>query len=143
MNAYKNIDSFAGRSGLNTWLYRIAFNAAMMRLRRPFPYTLSIEETLQEEIPAPIPQQLFDWCCLPEQEFETSENREFLEQAIADLPETLRVVFVLREIEDLSTQEVAEVLGISTDAVKKRLHRARLGLRERLSDHFTAQVLDG
>lgn len=140
LNAFKAIDKFEGRSGLNTWLYRIAYNAAMMRLRRPLPYTLSIEETLQPETPAPIPSQLFDWCCLPESEFETAETREFLEKSITELPEKLRTVFVLRELEELSTQETADVLDISTDAVKKRLHRSRLWLRERLSDYFTTQA---
>jgi RNA polymerase sigma-70 factor (ECF subfamily) len=141
MNAYKSIDKFEGRSGLNTWLYRIAYNAAMMRLRRPSPYTLSIDETLQTETPTPIPHQLFDWCCLPEREFETAETRTYLEQSITELPEKLRVVFMLRELEELSTQETADILDISVDAVKKRLHRARLWLRERLSTHFAEQPL--
>ncbi len=141
MNAYKSIAKFEGRSGLNTWLYRIAYNAAMMRLRRPSPYTLSIDETLQPETPTTIPQQLFDWCCLPERDFETAETRDYLEQSISELPEKLRLVFMLRELEELSTQETAEILDISTDAVKKRLHRARLWLRERLSRYFTEQAL--
>lgn len=141
MNAYKGIDKFEGRSGLNTWLYRIAYNAAMMRLRRPSPYTLSIDETLQPETPTIIPHQLFDWCCLPEKDFETAETREYLEQSITELPEKLRVVFLLRELEELSTQETADILEISADAVKKRLHRARLWLRERLSTYFTEQAL--
>ncbi len=141
MNAYKSIDRFEGRSGLNTWLYRIAYNAAMMRLRRPSPHTLSIDETLQPNTGATIPQQLFDWCCLPENEFETAETRKYLEESIMELPEKLRVVFLLRELEELSTQETADILDISVDAVKKRLHRARLWLRERLSTHFTEQAL--
>ncbi len=141
MNAYKGIDKFEGRSGLNTWLYRIAYNAAMMRLRRPSPYMLSIDETLQPETPTTIPKQLFDWCCLPEKDFETSETRELLEESIKQLPEKLRVVFILRELEGLSTKETAAVLDISADAVKKRLHRGRLWLRERLSTYFTERAL--
>ncbi len=136
LSAFKNIGNFEGRSGLNTWLYRIAYNAAMMRLRRPSPFTLSLDEALEPEIPAIVPDQLFDWCCLPESEFETNETRSFLQAAIEELPEKLRTVFLLREMDGLSTQEVAEVLGISQDAVKKRLHRSRLWLRERLSEHF-------
>jgi RNA polymerase sigma-70 factor (ECF subfamily) len=101
LNAFKAIDSFQGRSGLGTWLYRIAHNTALMRLRKNQPLYVSIDppaETEAEEH-APTPVQLFDWCCLPEQDFATSEARSELEQAIGELPETLRAVFVLRELE--------------------------------------------
>ena len=108
-----------------------------MRLRRPNPYTVSVEEKLAYEDGATIPRQLFDWCCLPEKDFETDEVRQKLELAIRDLPETLKVVFVMRELEGLSTEETAETLDLSTSAVKVRLHRARLWLRERLSPYFT------
>ena len=67
-NAFKAIDSFEGRSTLGTWLYRITYNAAMMRLRRPVPHMLSVEETLSSETQAVVPRQLFDWCCLPEED---------------------------------------------------------------------------
>jgi RNA polymerase sigma-70 factor (ECF subfamily) len=80
---------------------------------------------------------LFDWCCLPEEDFQTSEARSELERAIAELPETLRAVFVLRELEGLSTDETAQVLNVSVANVKVRLHRARLWLRERLAGYFT------
>jgi RNA polymerase sigma-70 factor, ECF subfamily len=137
INAFRGIDSFQGRSGLGTWLYRITYNTAMMRLRRPAPYTVSVEEKLSYEDGGLIPRQLFDWCCLPEKDFERDEVRQELEQAIHELPETLKVVFVLREMEGLSTEETATTLDLSTSAVKVRLHRARLWLRERLSPYFT------
>jgi RNA polymerase sigma-70 factor (ECF subfamily) len=136
LNAFKAIDSFEGRSGLGTWLYRIAHNAAMMRLRRPNPYTVSVEETLSPETQGIVPRQLFDWCCLPEEDFESDEVRTELEQAIGELPEALKAVFILRELESLSTAETAEALGLSPGAVKVRLHRARLWLRERLTPYF-------
>lgn len=139
LNAFKAIDSFEGRSGLGTWLYRIAHNTALMRLRKKQPLYVSIDPPVEPELEerTPTPVQLFDWCCLPEQDFATSEARSELEQAIADLPETLRAVFVLRELEGLSTEETAHVLGVSAANVKVRLHRARLWLRERLSGYFT------
>ncbi|MCB0048036.1 MAG: sigma-70 family RNA polymerase sigma factor [Caldilinea sp.] len=139
LNAFKAIDSFEGRSGLGTWLYRIAHNTALMRLRKKQPLYVSIDPPVEPELEerTPTPVQLFDWCCLPEQDFATSEARSELEQAIADLPETLRAVFVLRELEGLSTEETAHVLAVSVANVKVRLHRARLWLRERLSGYFT------
>lgn len=137
--ALKNIDDFEGRSSLGTWLYRIAYNTAMMKLRKPLPPILSVDEALTpSEEGLTVPQQLFDWCCLPETDFETEEVQQELEVAIRDLPEALRTVFVLRDMEGMSTKETADVLDISTAAVKKRLERARLGLRERLSTYFAA-----
>ncbi len=136
LSAFKAIDSFEGRSGLGTWLYRIAYNASMMRLRRSDPYTISVEETLDTDGLAVVPSQLFDWCCLPEKDFESDEVRQELDMAVNELPETLKAVFVLRELEGLSTAETANALEISEGAVKVRLHRARLWLRERLSDYF-------
>ncbi|CAG0937022.1 ECF RNA polymerase sigma factor SigW [Thermoflexales bacterium] len=137
LSAFKAIDKFEGRAGLATWLYRIAHNAALMRLRRAQPEQVSVddEEAFGEGLP--VPTQLHDWCCLPERDFESSETRAALERAIHDLPEKLRVVFVMRELEGLSTEETAQALEISIDAAKVRLHRARLQLREHLSPYFT------
>jgi RNA polymerase sigma-70 factor (ECF subfamily) len=143
LSAFRGIGSFEGRSGLGTWLYRITYNAAMMRLRRTEPHTMSVDESLDGDGQFAIPQQLFDWCCLPERDFESDEVREELETAISELPESLRAVFVLRELEDLSTAETAGALDISEGAVKVRLHRARLWLRERLSPYFTDIAQDG
>lgn len=137
LSAFKAIDKFEGRSGLATWLYRIAHNAALMRLRRVRPDQVSVddEELFGEGLM--VPTQLHDWCCLPEHDFESSETRVELERAIKDLPEKLRAVFVMRELEGLSTEETAEALDVSIDVVKVRLHRARLQLRERLSAYFS------
>jgi len=143
LSAFRGIGSFEGRSGLGTWLYRITYNAAMMRLRRTEPHTTSVDESLDGDGQFAIPQQLFDWCCLPERDFESDEVREELETAIGELPESLRAVFVLRELEGLSTAETAGALDISEGAVKVRLHRARLWLRERLSPYFTDIAQDG
>jgi RNA polymerase sigma-70 factor (ECF subfamily) len=126
-NAFKAIDSFEGRASLATWLYRITYNAAMMRLRRQLP----------------VPRQLFDWCCLPEEDFESDEVRLELETAIREMPESLKAVFLLRELEGLSTAEAAESLDLSEGAIKVRLHRGRLWLRERLTPYFAELAQDG
>ena len=143
LNAFKAIESFEGRSGLGTWLYRIAYNAAMMRHRRPSPYTVSVEETMSGETAAVVPRQLFDWCCLPEEDFESDEVRTELERAILELPESMKTVFIMRELEGFSTAETAAALELSEGAVKVRLHRARLWLRERLTPYFAGMAQDG
>jgi RNA polymerase sigma-70 factor (ECF subfamily) len=138
LSAFRGIDRFDGRSGLGTWLYRIAFNAAMMRLRRRRPDVVPVEGTDEQEGDLPVPEALVDWCLLPEQELVNAEARAEMERAIGELPAKLRAVFVLRELEELSTSETAEALGLSEQAVKTRLHRARLLLRERLTGYFAA-----
>jgi len=142
LSAFKAIASFEGRAGLGTWLYRIAYNTALMRLRKKQPLYVPIDTptTPDEEENFTAPVQLFDWCCLPEEDFQTREARTELERAISELPETLRTVFVLRELEGLSTEETAQVLNVSVSNVKVRLHRARLWLRERLAGYFTELV---
>jgi RNA polymerase sigma-70 factor (ECF subfamily) len=140
MNAFKSIDGFEGRSGLGTWLYRIAHNAAMMRLRRPNPYMIPVEEADAASGYGLVPKELFDWCCLPEKDFESEEVRRHLEMAINQLPSSLKAVFTLRELEGLSTNETATVLDLSEGAVKVKLHRARLWLRERLTPYFREKV---
>lgn len=101
---------------------------------------VSVEDALQDDEGTVTPEQLFDWCCLPERDFQTEDVRQKLEQAIYALPETLRPAFVLRELEGISTPECADVLGISIDVVKQRLHRSRLWLRERLSEYFAEWI---
>lgn len=137
LNAFKAIQSFEGRAELQTWLYRIAHNVAMMRLRHISPTISSVDEILViGEDGFAVPEQLFDWCCLPEQDFEKDEVRAELELAIQELSPSLQIVFVLREIEGFSVQKTAETLHVSPDVIKTRLHRARLQLRERLSAYF-------
>jgi RNA polymerase sigma-70 factor (ECF subfamily) len=142
LSAFKGIGRFDGRADLRTWLYRIAYNAAMMRLRRAAPEEISVEEAAEPEAGALVPKALFAWRDLPEEELEKAEVREALERGIRDLPEKLRAVFVMRELENISTEDTASALGISGDVVKTRLHRARLWLRERLTASF-APPADG
>lgn len=137
LSAFKAIDRFEERSSLGTWLYRIASNAALMRLRRKEPVTVSVEEPVERDDGDLVPRQFFDFCCLPEEDLMREEAREEMARAVDELPTTLRSVFVLRDIEGLSTQDTAEALDLSISAVKSRLMRARLKLRERLSVYFS------
>lgn len=136
IKAYRHISGFDGRSKLSTWLYRIATNEALMLLRRRKQSFLSIEEPVESMNEDQEPLQIIDWCCLPEDELMSSEARKYLDQAIEELPTSLRVVFLLREIEGLSTQETSEVLILSETAVKTRLSRARMRLREQLTNYY-------
>lgn len=140
IKAYRGLNSFDGRSKISTWLFRIATNEALMILRRKQPDYLSIDEPIETEEGEQEPIQIVDWCCLPENEFLSEETRARLNAAAQALPDTLRVVFLLRDISDLSTHEVAEVLGLTDTAVKTRLSRARLRLREELSGYFGERV---
>ena len=137
LKAFQHIDTFEGRSSLSTWLYRIASNEALMLLRKRRPETSFSDIPSEDDNEQNIdPVQFTDWCCLPEEEFLSAEARSALDRAVQHLPETLRIVFVLRDIEDLSIQETSQVLGLSETAVKTRLLRARLRLREELSSYY-------
>lgn len=143
IKAYKNIEKFDGRSNVSTWLYRIATNEALMSLRKKRPDTISYDMPSDNDPEPQEPLQIEDWCCLPEQDYLTAEARLRMDEAAERLPDSLRLVFVLRDIEGLSTRETAEVLDISEMAVKTRLSRARLRLREDLSTYFGKLVDKG
>lgn len=139
LKAYQGLSGFDGRAQLSTWLYRIVVNEALMHLRRRAPETVSVEapsDTEDDEGPL----EIVDWCCLPEEELLSAEARQVMEEAIQQLPPTLRVVFLLRDVEGLSTREVAEALELSEGAVKVRLSRARARLRELLTAYFAPRV---
>jgi RNA polymerase sigma-70 factor (ECF subfamily) len=136
LKAYRGIKSFDGRSKISTWLFRIATNEALMVIRRKHPDIVSIDEPVETEEGEQEPLQIIDWCCLPEEELLSEETKEKLDAAVQKLPERLRVVFLLRDINDLSTHETSEILGLTDTAVKTRLSRARLKLREELSVYF-------
>jgi len=136
LKAYRNLSTFDGRSSLSTWLYRIATNEALMFLRRRKHTTVSIDEPLEGDEQEQEPAQIVDWCCMPEGELMSSEARAYMNKAVEGLSPALRAVFLLRDIEGLSTQETGEVLNLSEMAVKTRLSRARLRLRELLSEYY-------
>lgn len=140
LKAYRHLKDFDGRSSLSTWLYRIATNEALMQLRKRRPDIISIDEPVETTEGEQEPVQIIDWCCLPEDVLLSGETRARLDGAISHLPHNLRIVFLLRDIEDLSTHETAEVLNISEVAVKTRLSRARLRLREELSGYYSERL---
>jgi len=136
LKALQSLDEFEGRSNPMTWLYRIAVNEALMLIRKRRPELEIADEPAGESENVNRPVQLTGWCCLPESEFLTSESRKALDSAIQRLPETLKIVFLLRDIEGLSIHETMDALELSETAVKSRLLRARLYLREQLSVYF-------
>ncbi len=129
----KALPGFEGRSQLSTWIYRIAMNESLMNLRRRKPTGSIVEIDSDpggedsEEI------EIVDWAAQPETELLTAEGKMELDQAITRLPENLRSVFTLRDLQRLSIEETSAVLGISIPNVKTRLLRARLKLRQDLS----------
>jgi RNA polymerase sigma-70 factor (ECF subfamily) len=135
MKAYSHLDTFQEDSRFYTWLVRIAANEALMRLRKRRPNQISLDEPVEGEDDL-MPRELRDWGPSPEQRFAQSEMHEILDRAIHELDTDFRTVFVLRDIEELSTEETAAVIGISIPAVKSRLLRARLKLRQKLDRYL-------
>jgi RNA polymerase sigma-70 factor (ECF subfamily) len=135
MKAYSHLNSFQEDSRFYTWLVRIAANEALMRLRKRRPNQVSIDEPIEGEDDL-MPREIEDWGPSPEQRYAQSEMHEILDQAIDGLTPDFRTVFVLRDIEELSTEETATAIGISVAAVKSRLLRARLKLRQKLDRYM-------
>jgi RNA polymerase sigma-70 factor (ECF subfamily) len=143
LKAYQKLDQFQGNSKFYTWLVRIAVNEALMRLRkRRTGRMVSLDEDIATE-EGSVPRDLAEWRPNPEQQYNQAELADILRKTINGLPPGFRVVFVLRDVEGLSTEETAESLGLSVPAVKSRLLRARLQLRERLSRYFRKEKGDG
>ncbi len=143
LKAYEKLNQFQGNSKFYTWLVRIAVNESLMRLRkRRTGRMVSIDEDVETE-EGSMPRELQDWGPSPEQQYGQSELAEILKKTVNGLPPGFRVVFVLRDVEGLSTEETAETLGLSIPAVKSRLLRARLQLRERLNRYFSNRVTEG
>jgi RNA polymerase sigma-70 factor, ECF subfamily len=136
LKAYGNLAKFQEQSKFYTWLVRIAVNEALMKLRRRKPErTVSLDEDIKTEDDS-LPREIADWSPNPEQQYTQAELREILSKTIQGLPPGFRTVFVLRDVEGLSTEETAAALELSVPAVKSRLLRARLQLRERLGRYF-------
>lgn len=136
MKALQALPNFEGRSSLSTWLYRIAVNEALMSIRRSKPevdVTLKTDDGDEEDL---LLTSFTDWCCLPEGELMSSEALHYLDKAVQELPEKLRIVFILRDLEGLSIRETGQALSLTETTVKTRLLRARLKLREMLSAYY-------
>ena len=136
LKAFRKLTQFRENSQFSTWLIRITVNESLMKLRkRRSIRELSMDEDFQsEEHTAPV--EVADWAPDPEELYRAYELREILRSALQELQPGLRVVFVLCDVEGLSTDQTAEALELTQVAVKARLWRARLQLRERLSKHF-------
>jgi RNA polymerase sigma-70 factor (ECF subfamily) len=136
LKAYSHLDTFQRNAKFYTWIVRIAVNEALMKLRkRKTDRTVPLDEPLDtgEET---VNREIAVWQDNPEQRYSQEEMQQILNDAIQDLKPDFRAVFLLRDIEELSTEETADALGISVPAVKSRLLRARLALREKLTRRF-------
>jgi len=136
VKAFQHVGEFEGRSSLSTWLYRIATNEALMTMRRKDASVSLDEEKPDNDGESFQPHELADWTQLPESDLLDVEARLQLDKAIQNLPAKLRAVFLMRDIEGLSIKETGDTLGLTETAVKTRLLRARLQLREQLSVYF-------
>jgi len=136
LKAYQHLGDFRGDSQFSTWLIRITLNQSFMKLRklrRTKEVALDEDFGTDEDV---LPREVIDWAPNPEQLYSVSELRNILIKTIQELRPILRAVFVLQDLEGLSTVQAAEVLNLSQSAVKSRLWRARLQLRERLNKYF-------
>jgi len=143
LNAYQKLPLFRGEAQFSSWLYRIAANSALMRLRRKrrAPDTLA-EQPL--ELAGPRfsaegylePASNSDWSQRADEKMMSGELGAAINRAVADLPDDYRTVFLLKDVDGLSNEDIANALDLTVPAVKSRLHRARLALREKLGEFF-------
>jgi RNA polymerase sigma-70 factor, ECF subfamily len=136
IKAYEHLDGFQGNSKFYTWLVRIGVNEALMKLRkRKSDRTVPLDEPVEtgEE---PVIREIAVWGEDPENKYSQEELRQILDEAVKSLRPAFRTVFQLRDIEEMSTEETAQTLNLSIPAVKSRLLRARLELREKLTRFF-------
>jgi RNA polymerase sigma-70 factor (ECF subfamily) len=135
LKAFEHLQNFEGNSRFYTWLVRIAVNQALMKLRKRRPNVVSLDQEVDtgEDM---VPREVEDWGPSPADRYAQTELSGILGKVIGDLDPSFRVVFQLRDIEELSTEETAEALGLTVPAVKSRLLRARLKLRQALNQYF-------
>ncbi len=138
LTLFKKIHTFQGKSAFSSWVYRITLNATYMKLRsRKKDQNISIEELLPSFNGSGFQQEkIQDWSENTESLLFDNETRETIQKAVDLLPEKEKIVFLLRDVEGLSTEKVGEILELTVPAVKSRLHRARLFLRKKLANYF-------
>jgi RNA polymerase sigma-70 factor, ECF subfamily len=143
LSAWRNLPTFEGRAQFGSWMYRVTVNAALMLLRsrnrHPEVGVDEVEPTALNDAVAENGQMMrsnADWSQRPDDQLQSDELRKHIQISVDALPEGLRTVFLLRDVEELSTEDTAELLGLSVPAVKTRLHRARLALREAIGRYF-------
>ncbi len=135
LKAFRGLAQFQAKSRFSTWLFRIAVNESLMKLRKRRGFQVSLDGDDGSDTSTTV-REIVDWGPNPEQLYRQSELREILRQALDELTPAYRTVFLLRDVEGFSIDETAEMLGLTVSAVKARLLRARLKLRERLNRHF-------
>jgi len=139
LKVFENLDQLREPEKVRPWVFRIAKNACLMK-RRKSVFAPSRELSLDEFIPARDGSigrlQIADWSNLPDNQVLRSELSGVLGAAIGELPESYRSVILLRDVEELSTQDTAQILDVSEDVVKTRLHRARLAVRKKLDEYL-------
>ena len=138
LTLFRKINMFQGKSAFSSWVYRIAVNASYMRLRsKKKEPNVSIDELMPSFNSAGFQQEkIQDWSENTESLIFTKETRDVIDKAVNLLPEKEKVVFILRDVEGLSSEKAGEILDLTVPAVKSRLHRARLFLRKKLSNYF-------
>jgi RNA polymerase sigma-70 factor (ECF subfamily) len=139
LSAYRGLRNFKAESTFSTWLYRVATNASLMKYRKRRDNHISLDQSQSPNEEAE-PMQLRDWSAEPPEELLTAEMRTVMAESIQRLPDELREVFVRRDIVGDSNAKVSADLGLSVAAVKSRLHRARIALRERLNRYFADKL---
>ena len=135
VSAYRALPRFRQDARFSTWIYRIATNAALMKARARKNNMVSLDHPT-EDPDAQSAWELPDWSATPDEEIMTGETRRIMEDAIQALPPEQRAAFVLHDIQDLSSAETAQAMGITVSAVNSRLHRARVFLRDRIGRHL-------
>jgi RNA polymerase sigma-70 factor (ECF subfamily) len=142
INTLTHLPKFEGRSSLATWLDRIASNEALMLIRKKKP-EINLEDVEGGDEDEDLkPTQFVDWSALPEDELLSGEGKKALDDAIHTLPESMRIVFLLRDVEGLSIKETADALNLTETNVKTRLLRARMYLREQLSAYYGERLIE-
>jgi RNA polymerase sigma-70 factor (ECF subfamily) len=143
LQVFRGLAGFEGRSKFSTWLFRLATNVCLMRIRHreTEPSKLLPLEDYLPKLEEGDSPQMMDWADRPEDALLSKESREKMMEALDKLPAEYRAVFILRDIEGFSNAETGESLGISVAAVKSRLHRARLALRGMLSGYFEKEQI--
>jgi RNA polymerase sigma-70 factor (ECF subfamily) len=141
LTAWRKLPGFEGRSQFSSWMHRVTVNAALMflrsRNRHPEVMLDDVEPAaLNREAGHSVHGSLSDWANRPDDQLQSEELRRTIQEAVDALPEGLRTVFLVRDVEGMSTEETAELLSLSLPAVKTRLHRARLALREAIGQYF-------
>lgn len=139
IKVFEKIETFDGRADFFTWMYRIATNLSLMKMRKN-RRTVLTDEDLEAQFDRPDSAEIQEWRALPLQNLLTEEFRRHLDRAVDSLSEIYRSVFVLRDLENLSIKETSKILGITETNVKVRLKRARMFLREQLAEYMSEQV---